>query len=292
MVEDDTDSIFLSIQKIVEHHCGLKTWNALSDEEKLEYCKRISKAIIKNVNSRAYEEVQKRDYNSQEVGFKIDFKQEIVAKAGIFVAKKKYSLWVVDEEGIPKDKIHTRGLEIIQSSCPQAVRDRLKNIISLLLKGSDDKALLSQIEEDIAIIKGSLPEEVALNIGVTSVSKHSADGEPLKGCPYHVRGLLNYKKLTKHLNLEGKVPELGSGMKVKVVYLKPNEWNYDTISFLRWVKEFDEVGIKIDHDKMVDKTYLHKISFLLEPMGGADMIEGFFTPKPVKNARKKKGESE
>jgi len=287
-VEDDTDSIFLSIQNIVEHHCGLEKWNALSEDERLKYCKRISKTIIDNINDRAYNEVQLNEYNSQEHDFKISFKQEIVARSGIFVAKKKYTLWVIDEEGIPKDKTHTKGLEIIQSSCPQIIRSRLKNIISLLLKDSDDTALMQQMEGDIEAIKTSLPEEIALNIGITSVSKHNDKGEALKGCPYHVKGLLNYRKLVKSLDLEGRVPELGSGMKVKVVYLKPNKWEFDTMSFLRWVKEFDEAGIEIDYNKMVDKTYLHKISFLLEPMGKADMIESFFTPKPEKKPKKKK----
>jgi len=280
----DTDSIFLSVEKIIEHHCGLKKWNTLSDEIKLQYCKKISKSIIDYLNEKSFEKVQLQDYNSQELDFKITFKQEIVAKSGIFVAKKKYSLWVVDEEGIPVDKRHTRGLEIIQSSCPQAIRQRLESIIDLILKSWDEDVLATKIKEDVEYLRTVIPEEIALNIGVNSVGKYHENGEPKKGCPYHVKGVLNYRSLVEELSLRGKAPDLGSGMKVKTVYIKPNRWKYDTVSFIKWIEEFDSLGIEVDYDKMIEKTYLHKISFLLEPIGKADLIQEFLKPK----VRKKK----
>jgi hypothetical protein len=233
-------------ENAVQHHCGLQKWNTLSDADKQEYCIRIATAVSDYVNNKSFHQVQLKDYNSAEHNFKLAFKQEVIAKCGLFVAKKKYSLWVVNEEGVPVDKTITKGLDIIQSSCPSAVRDKLKDIMKLLLSNVAVDELKQIIDKYTAELLTVLPEEIALNIGINSVSKYHVKGVPKKGCPYAVKGVLNYYTLAKELHIEDTYAQPNAGMKAKVVYLQENKWSFDTMSFLTWPKEFTNAGLLID----------------------------------------------
>jgi hypothetical protein len=84
---------------------------------------------------------------------------------------------------------------------------------------------------------------------------------------------LNYRKLLRHLGLTDKYEDIHDASKTKVVYLKKNKFNMETMSFIRWPKEFD-TEIHIDHQKQIEKTYLGKVRILLEPMGKDKLLDG------------------
>ncbi len=75
----------------------------------------------------------------------------------------------------------------------------------------------------------------------------------------------------KLLELKDKYEDISEGMKVKVVYVKPNQWNIETISFYKWPKEFEKV-IQIDKEKMIEKFFLKKVGILLKPMNKLYML--------------------
>lgn len=263
VIAGDTDSLFFSIEEVVDHHCGLEKWNTLSDQEKKDYCLKISDVVIKYVNQKSFEEVQRLDHNSTEEEFRLTFEREILAKSGIFVAKKKYTLWVVNEEGVDVDKIQTKGLDLIQSSCPEAIRSRLQDVVKRLLAGEPYSSLGSLIKQYKTELLNVLPEEIALNIGISSISKYHNNLIPKKGCPYHIKGAINYIKLTEELGIKEKCPELASGGKAKTVYTITNKWNFDTMTFISWPEEFTKAGLMIDYKKMITKTFLNKIRMFI-----------------------------
>ena len=102
------------------------------------------------------------------------FKQEIIAKRGLFLkskddkkefAKKRYILWLVDEEGVPKDELFLRGVEIRRSELSTYIRDFLKSWVTDIIKGVvsvDD--IISQLydfkEKLITAIKNCTTAEV------------------------------------------------------------------------------------------------------------------------------------
>jgi len=94
---------------------------------------------------------------------------------------------------------------------------------------------------------------------------------PKKGTPWHVKGVWNYRFLLRELGLEKHYEDIKEGTKSKIVYVKENRYNVDTITFLRWPKEFD-LHLIVDYDMMIEKFFLNKISFLLEPMGKVDLL--------------------
>jgi len=267
----DTDSLFVRLGDYFELFDP--KWKDKSQNKKIEIIKEESKKIEDYVNKRIFNETQLLDYNSQVKDFKIEFKQEIIAKSALFLKKKKYAYWCVDEEGTPVDKMSVTGLEIVRSDSSEAVRPRLKHIMELILKRKPE----DEITETIIKYKKELlqltPEELAANIGINNLRKYIVNGKPTKGTPWHVKGVSNYRNLLKILNIENDYEDIHEGLKAKVVYIKKNQFNYQTITFHIWPKEFDDV-LQFDKEMMVKKFFINKIKTLLEPMKKEYLISG------------------
>jgi len=237
----------------------------LKEEVIIRYIRKIAALLSEHINDRSYRDVQRKHYNCLEEDFRIKFKQEIIAKSALFVMKKKYSLWCVDEEGIPTDKMKTTGLELVRSDSPEAVRPRLKAVMEMILKGAPDTEIATIVEKFKTELYSVMPEEIAVNVGISNISKYSDNGVATKGAPWHVKGALNYRFLLKDLKLEGQYDDIEEGAKAKVVYVKKNIYKLESIAFQRWPVEFETV-VKVDYSTMVEKYFTAKVSTLLEPM--------------------------
>ena len=271
----DTDSLFLKLGEFFndkKHDIQLDGWDEMIDEQKIEEVLSFSKQIENYVNDRSYNETQLLDYNSQVTNFKIIFKQEIIAKRALFVKKKKYAYWMVSDEGTPCDELAVTGLEIVRSDSSEAIRTRLKSVYELIMKGADESEILDHIKKYKKELKSVTPAEIAANIGVNNIDKYIGNGIVSKGTPWHVKGVYNYRQLLKELDLVNKYEDIFEGTKSKVVYVKNNIFQMDTITFTKWPKEFDDLLI-IDYDKMIDNFFMKKIGFLLKPMNKYHLLE-------------------
>lgn len=267
----DTDSLYVRLGSYFE--LADSEWEYKSQEEKIKLIKEEAKRIEVHLNERIFNETQLLDYNSQVTDFKIEFKQEIIAKSALFIKKKKNAFWCVDEEGTPVNKMSVTGLEIVRSDSSEAVRPRLKHIMELILKRRPEDEITDTIVKYKKELLKLTPEELAANIGVNNLTKYIVDGKPVKGTPWHVRGVANYRNLLKILNIEDKYEDIHEGLKAKVVYIKKNQFNYQTITFHKWPKEFDNV-LQFDNEVMVSKFFINKIKTLLEPMKKEYLISG------------------
>lgn len=272
----DTDSIFYSIESFIENNTGLTKWNTLTVDEKILYSKRIAGVVNKYVNDNTHKVVQNKDFNSYHENFKIVFEQEIIASTGLFVAKKKYGLKIVDKNGISKDELFVKGLEIIQSLTPIAIKHRLRNMMQLILSGESDKNISKTIRKDKKELLSSHPNEIAVNVTAKNLSKYIINGKAIKGTPWSLKGINNYHNIIKELELVEKYGKIDSvGNKIRIVYIRePNTYNMETIGFIRWPEEFNEIDIKIDYDKMIEKFYMQKIKNLLEPISKGHLVSG------------------
>lgn len=265
MKKFDTDSLFIKVgQWFKDNDANL--WDTLGKEEKIEYCRKISKITEEYVNDRIFNEVQKIDYNSQMDDFRINFEQEIILQAALFVAKKKYGYWCVDEGGVSLDKLKVTGLEIVRSDSPEMIREALKEILSMILKNEKDSDISKTIQSYKSSLLKCLPEEIAANVGVNGITKYvGSDFSCKKGTPWHVKAAANYKKMLVNLKLGNKYEDIFDGSKIKVVYLKKNKYNMETMAFLRWPQEFNGI-LDVDMKTMIDKFFIKKIETLLKPM--------------------------
>jgi len=266
----DTDSLFIGLgdyMKLINDK-----WEDLSDEEKITLILKEAKEIEKYVNDKVYNDTQKLDYNSQVEDFKIGFKQEIVAKKALFVKKKKYAFWCVNEEGVPVDKLSVTGLEIVRSDSSEAIRERLKVVYEMILRDKPESEIIDIIEKYKKELKLVKPEELAANISVNNLDKYIINNTHIKGTPWHIKGVSNYRKLINILKIKDKYEDIHEGTKGKVIYLKSNQYGADVITFGRWPSEFDDI-ISPDYDIMIEKFFLNKIGFLLEPMNKLHLLE-------------------
>lgn len=268
----DTDSLYIRLGLFIEHNVGKENWEKLTEDDKISIIKEINDIIEHHVNDKIYRDVQRKQYNSAETEFRIKFKQEIIAKSILFVKKKKYSAWIVDTNGIPTDKIKTTGLEIVRSETPETVRPMLKDIMSMILKGSDDKELSAKISECKKELLSMPPEAISTNTGIHDTKKYiGLNNKCIKGTPMHVKGVANYRALLKLLKLENKYEDIVEGAKAKIIYLKKNQFGFDSMAFTRWPEEFDKV-LQIDATRQVEKTFLNKCEMLLTVLGKTNLL--------------------
>lgn len=269
----DTDSLFINLGLFLDNNIG-KDWRKQSDDDIKVMIRNISGVIESYVNDLTYREVQRKIFNSNEEEFRISFKQEMIAKSALFVAKKKYAVWVVSEDSSPVDEIKTTGLEIIRSDTPEIIRPMLSEILQMILKGYEEDKIENKISEFKKNLTNTSPIEIAVNIGVHNIDKYiNSDDKTIKGSPWHVKGVANYRSLLKKLKIEKKYAEISNNSKLKVVYVKKNQYNIESVSFTEWPKEFDKI-LQIDYEKMISNFFISKIKMLLDPMNKSSILSG------------------
>lgn len=277
----DTDSLFIDLNRyLFNKGVPMRLWDKLDQKKKSEYLLRISKVLEKNIGSRMFDEVQTIDYNSSvpmDV-FSIGFKQEIVCKSVIFIAPKMYSFHVINNEGFDCDKIDNKGIEVVRSTSPSVFRAALTDIIKRLLNEEGDDTLIELIEKYKKDFYNSCPEDMSINVSANNISKYvDADNMYQKGTPYNIKGVSHYHRLLKEFNIDSRYPMISEGDKCKFIYLKPNRYGIDSITYYQYPKEFIDRGVVPDYSKMIEKYFDNKISIILDPIKRSDIINGYST---------------
>jgi DNA polymerase elongation subunit (family B) len=200
---------------------------------------------------------------------KINFKVEKICSAGIWTAKKRYALSVYSNEGViysePKTKV--TGLEVIKSSTPKVIRDKIKKCIEIMLNSTEPE-LIDYIATVDKEFKSFPVEMIAFPRGVNGVSKYY-DSTTLykKGTPLHVRGALLHNKFVKDNKLS-QYELIKDGDKIKYCYLKmPNKLKENVIAFVdKLPVEFD-LTTYVDYDIMFEKVFKEPVKTLSNVIG-------------------------
>lgn len=270
----DTDSMFLGLGKYIESNKDLhsKFSTLKSNKEKVDFILKLCKEIEKVVNDYSLNVIQKQHFNSQEKDYTINWKQEIVCPSILLVQKKKYGCWVVNEEGKEVDKIKVTGLDIIRSETSKPIKAMLKSVMTSVLKNEDDNKIRSEIRKHITDIRNLPIEDVSANVSVNNIKKYITDDGPIKGTPWHVKGVYTHQVLVKKFGLEDRYQEVVEGDKSKIIYLKPNSYGFETITYSsKYPKELK--CIKPDIEKMIEKFFVKKIGMLLEPCNKMSLLD-------------------
>ena len=276
VIASDTDSIYLRMGELVD-----KFIKDQSDKQKvISIMDKICEEKIQPYIDESYQELA--DY-VHAYSQKMQMKREGLSDKGVWTAKKRYILNVYNNEGVQYAEPYMKvmGLEMIKSSTPSAIREKMKESIKLMMTGTEQ-----QVQDFIAEFRKefkTLPaEEISLPRGLNGLNTYS---DPVllfkKGTPIHVRGAIVYNHHLKQMNLTKKYPLIQEGEKLKFTYLKmPNHFKNDVISFPgRIPKEF-ELDNYIDYDLQFDKAFLEPISVILKCMNWSaektNSLEDFF----------------
>jgi len=257
----DTDSIYVTFEKLVE-----KFFKDNPTEKIISLMDRFCEDKVQPYIDKCYNELAQymNAYDQKMV-----MKREVLADKGIWTAKKRYVLNVHNSEGVQyaKPKLKVMGLEIVKSSTPAVIREKLKDAVNVVLGG--DEKVLHKFVEDYRKVFNSLPvEDISFPRGVNGMKQYAGSPIYTKGTPIHVRGALLFNHHCKRLKISKKYPEIKDGDKIKFVYVsKPNPFSEDVIAFLQTLpKEFD-LNSYIDYNTMYEKVFLDPLKTIIEPMG-------------------------
>lgn len=258
----DTDSTYLTLGKFVDKIKDRKST--------LDVVNLIDKYCSNDIEPRINESCKNLlDYLNVFV-HKINFKREVIAERGIWIAKKRYALNVHNAEGVMYDppKLKVLGMEIVRSSTPAPVRKALKEAVALTLTRSEE-----EVREYVKGVESRWhqldPEEIAFPRSVNGVKDYSdASTVFRKGTPIHVRGALLYNHYIKQKNIEKQFQEIQEGDKIKFLYLKePNPIGSHVISFNGILPKEFNIHSYVDYETMFEKSFVEPLNSLLSCIG-------------------------
>jgi DNA polymerase elongation subunit (family B) len=278
VIASDTDSIYLNLASLVD----TVFQSGSEDHAKIiSFMDKVCEDKIQPYIDKSYQELADYVHAYQQ---KMEMKREALASRGLWTAKKRYVLNVYNNEGVQykEPKMKVMGLEMVKSSTPAIIRERMKETIKLIITGTETE-LHNYIENFREHFNGLPAEEVSFPRGCNGLSNYS-DSLTLykKGTPIHVKGAILYNHYLKEKKLTKKYPFVQDGDKLKFTYLKmPNPFKDTVISYpSRLPPEF---GLQefIDYELQFEKTFLEPIKTILDLVGWTvektNSLEDFFS---------------
>jgi hypothetical protein len=195
----------------------------------IEKTNEIASEIQNHVNA-MYDQYAAVFLNTTDHRFQI--KQEYVAKSGLWIAKKRYSQWVIFKEGKPTDKLDIKGMDVVRSSFPVDFKKIMKETLWYILKEKDKTATSDLIFNFKESIQNSEILNVMKNTGVKEISKYikgrkTFSGYP-KGTPVHVKSSINFNDMLSRLKSDA--IDIKNGDKIKWAYLRNNPMGFQTMA--------------------------------------------------------------
>jgi DNA polymerase elongation subunit (family B) len=278
VIASDTDSIYLRLGGLVT-----KVYDNRVDDINaiIRFMDKVCDDKLQPYIDRCYQEIA--DY-TKAYAQKMQMKREGLSNKGIWTAKKRYILNVYNNEGVQYNEpdMKVMGLEMVKSSTPQVIREKMKQAIKLMIQGTeqDIHKFIADFKEEF---KNLPPEEISSPRGCNGLAKYYDAASFYKlGTPIHVKGAILYNYYLKEKDLTKKYPLIQEGEKLKYSYLKmPNPFKDTVISFPgRLPKEFG-LHDYIDYDTQFDKAFVEPIKVILQCMGWktekTSTLEDFFS---------------
>lgn len=280
VIASDTDSIYLRLGELVDKVYGTTEGVKLDTPKVIEFMDKVCEEKIQPFIDKSYQELATYVHAYDQ---KMQMKREALANKGFWTAKKRYVLNVYNNEGVAYDEpdLKVMGLEMVKSSTPAAVREKMKETIKLIVNTTEE-----DVQEFIANFRDEFkklpPEDVAFPRGINGLKQYS-DSATLykKGTPIHVRGAIMYNHTLNEKKLTKSYPLIQEGEKLKFAYLKtPNPIKEDVISFP--VRLPKELGLHeyVNYDMQFDKTFIEPIRIIMNCIGWEiekqSSLESFF----------------
>ena len=267
VIASDTDSIYLRLGPLVEKIFAAGGKVSQPAHKTIEFMDKVCEDKIQPFIDKSYKELADYTHAYEQ---KMQMKREGLSNKGFWTAKKRYALNVYNNEGVQykEPDVKVMGLEMVKSSTPAMVRDKMYELVNLIMK-ADEQTVQEFIAKFKEEFKSWPVEEICFPRGVNGVKEYS---DPVtlykKGTPIHVKGAILYNDMLKKLNLTKKYEIIKDGEKLKFTYLKqPNPMKDSVISFpVRLPKEF---GMEkyIDYDMQFDKCFMEPMKIILDCIG-------------------------
>jgi DNA polymerase elongation subunit (family B) len=256
VIASDTDSIYLDLEDVVNKHMLQLGSDAKIAARLARFCKEQLEVYIAAQFDKlatfmnAYEQ-------------RMSMTRENIANKGIWVAKKRYVLNVLDSKGkvYDKPKLKITGIEAVRSSTPHVCRDKIVEGLNIIMNDNEEK--LQEFITEFRQQFMTLPfEDIAFPRGINDLNKYrDAKNIFSKGTPIHVKGSLIFNHMLKQNGI-GTIPPIQDGDKIRFAYLvEPNPIRQTVIAAP------DELPAHFGLDKYIDRDMQFEKAFL-EPLRG------------------------
>jgi DNA polymerase elongation subunit (family B) len=273
----DTDSVFFSAVPLMNKR--YPDWKTKDQDTIASYVDAIAGDVQDYLNN-FYDILSVKVFNVPADKHRLEIKKEFVAKAGLWVAKKRYAQWIIMNNGVPMDKLDVKGLDVKRSSFPKAFQECMGTVLIDILRGKSEE----EISDFVLAFKKSMVgleiKNIAKNSAVKELTKYMPKGKRQlfhfeKGAPAHVKAAIAYNDCLKHFDAPFKYNPMTNGDKVKWVYLKNNPLGLDAIAFTGYqdppeIENF--INTYIDHNKIFERELSGKLQDFYDAIGWGQVI--------------------
>ena len=273
----DTDSVFFSAAPLLDKR--KPGWKDNDQETIAGYVNEIAEEVQDYLNN-FYDILSEKVFNVPKDKHRLEIKKEYVAKAGLWIAKKRYAQWIISDNGVPVDKLDVKGLDVKRSSFPKAFQECMGTVLIDILRGKTEEEITNYVLDFKKNMTSRPISEVAKNSAVKNLKKYMPKGKrvpftTMKGTPAHVKAAIAYNDCLVHFNAPYKYNPMTNGDKVKWVYLKNNPLGLDGLAFTGYqdppeIEEF--INTYIDHNKIFERELRYKLQDFYDAIGWGEMI--------------------
>lgn len=250
IIYNDTDSSYITIQDLMDRRSvPFSTDGKLSPEAYEE-----ANLIEDHLNT----EITKwgnNILNSKDCRFV--FKREIMADTGIFIAKKRYILHILDDEDFVCDKYKYTGVEVVRTTLPAPVKPYVKKIIETMMSTRSPQQTNDLFMETYEIFKSLPVEDFAFVMGIKEYEKYANQCNDFIFCkrmPIHVKASYIYNQMLKRYSLVNDYESISSGDKVRYFYVTtPNKYGISTLAYKHYLPDEFKKDFPPDIELMFEK---------------------------------------
>lgn len=252
-IYSDTDSNFYSITGLVKKRFGT---DRVDKEKFLKFCKQVNEKLIGPAIKEYFQKLTEVCNGREDCPFQFEMENEIIGDKAIWLKKKNYVVNVLHKDGtdyLDTHKLKVIGIEIVRTSTPQWVRDKLQKAVEIIFDRESYEEMMEFLKNCREEFKTLSFVEVAFPRGVNNMEKYR---EAEKSVPIHVRASHVYNRAVESRNLTNKYRLIPEGEKIKFAYIKePNIFQSNVIACPdnRMPEELSE-HFELDYDKQFQKT--------------------------------------
>ena len=224
---------------------------------------------------------------------RFEIKQEIIAKSGLFITKKRYGMKLISDNGVQVNKTMVKGLDTVRSNFAPAFRKLLNDVLEDILASVPRDKIDHRITRFKKNMRLKDLDDISSPTGVKGIKKYiKKDKENTSvftvlknGIPVHVRAAVSYNDLLRYYKRDKKYGFISNGDKIRWVYLKNNSLGISVVAYKGYedppeIMKFIEDNM--DYDKIYDRALTKKLNLFYEcldwgkPVDEAQSIERFF----------------
>lgn len=275
IVAIDTDSNYIDLTDIV--YSEKTQWYKKPRDEIVTLLDKFCDTRLEKTIEKGFEQLLMGDLNAFEQ--QIFMKREAIG-SGTFVNKKRYTMYVYDNEKVryAKPKLKVTGLEAKRSSTPKYFREKMEEIYELMYTHGQDK-IYDRIDE---IRKEYFAMELALigkPTGVNNLAEYdnrsSELGNFTKGAPGHVKAAMTYNRLLSGMGLTETYRPINSGDKIKLYEVKlPNPYKNDKLAVI------ERIPPEFELEKYVDREAMYH-DYFVKPIENVLWARKWYAERPV-----------